>query len=203
MKQLITLLYLAFTVFSFAQVKNESTLSIDEVMQGENFVGYLPTNISWSDNSKNIYFSWNPDNDTIRSTYQVDITSNKIDKLSFNDHKQKTNTGDYTKDGLWKVYQKNGDIFLMNAKTYKIEQITNTVNRESNPQFSGDNKSIIYQSENNVFQWHIANGTTVQLTNFESGSKKTTQHETAQAKWLEDDQLELFDILGQRKFLLI
>ena len=199
MKQLITLLYLAFTVFSFAQVKNESTLSIDEVMQGENFVGYLPTNISWSDNSKNIYFSWNPDNDTIRSTYQVDITSNKIDKLSFNDHKQKTNTGDYTKDGLWKVYQKNGDIFLMNAKTYKIEQITNTVNRESNPQFSGDNKSIIYQSENNVFQWHIANGTTVQLTNFESGSKKTTQHETAQAKWLEDDQLELFDILGQRK----
>jgi len=199
MKQLITLLYLAFTVFSFAQVKNASTLSIDEVMQGENFVGYLPTNISWSDNSKNIYFSWNPDNDTIRSTYQVDITSHKIDKLSFNDHKQKTNTGDYTKDGLWKVYQKNGDIFLMNAKTYKIEQITNTVNRESNPQFSGDNRSIIYQSENNVFQWHIANGTTVQLTNFKSGSKKTTQHETAQAKWLEDDQLELFDILGQRK----
>ncbi|MGR7812602.1 prolyl oligopeptidase family serine peptidase [Lacinutrix undariae] len=199
MKQLITLLCLAFTVFSFAQVKNESTLSIDEVMQGENFVGYLPTNISWSDNSKNIYFSWNPDNDTIRSTYQVDITSNKIDKLSFNDHKQKTNAGDYTKDGLWKVYQKNGDIFLMNAKTYKVEQITNTVNRESNPQFSGDNKSIIYQSENNLFQWQIANGTTVQLTNFKSGSEKTAHHETAQAKWLEDDQLELFDILGKRK----
>ncbi|WP_452218477.1 prolyl oligopeptidase family serine peptidase [Lacinutrix undariae] len=199
MKQLITLLCLAFTVFSFAQVKNESTLSIDEVMQGENFVGYLPTNISWSDNSKNIYFSWNPDNDTIRSTYQVDITSNKIDKLSFNDHKQKTNAGDYTKDGLWKVYQKNSDIFLMNAKTYKVKQITNTVNRESNPQFSGDNKSIIYQSENNLFQWQIANGTTVQLTNFKSGSEKTAHHETAQAKWLEDDQLELFDILGKRK----
>ena len=82
-------LLLLVTSLSFAQVKNDSKLTIDQVMQGEDFVGYLPTNVSWDNNSNHIYFSWNPDNDTIRSTYKVNIKSKQIEKLSFNDLKIK------------------------------------------------------------------------------------------------------------------
>ena len=85
MRQLILLLLLFTFNLSTAQTENKSVLTIDQVMQGEDFVGYLPTDIVWSDTSKAIYFSWNPDNDTLRSTYKVDIASKKIDKLSFED----------------------------------------------------------------------------------------------------------------------
>lgn len=197
MKQFVLLISLLITVQCFGQ--NQSQLNIDQIMQGEDFVGYLPTDISWSDDSKDIYFSWNPDNDTIRSTYRVDIASKKTKKMSFEDLKQKTNTGQYSEDNQWMVYQKEGDLFLMNTKNFTKKRITNTYARESNPIFSGDQKSIIYKLNNNLFQWHINEGTTTQLTNFKSGNKRSERKLNAQDQWLEDDQLQYFNILEKRK----
>ena len=199
MKQLVLFISLLITTHSIGQIQNQSELTIDQIMQGEDFVGYLPTNVNWSDDSKNIYFSWNPDKDTIRSTYQVNIASKKVNKLSFEDLKQKTNPGKLSKDGLWTVYQKEGDLFLMNTKTFTKKQITNTIARESNPIFSGDQKSVIYELDNNLFQWHINDGTTTQLTNFKSGNERSERKLNAQDQWLEDDQLQYFNILEKRK----
>ncbi|WCO01891.1 S9 family peptidase [Psychroserpens ponticola] len=192
-------LLLLITKLSFAQVQNDSKLTIDQIMQGEDFVGYLPTDVSWSDDSKDIYFSWNPNKDTIRSTYRVDIVSKKTSKLTFDDLKQKTNAGIYSKDKQWMVYQKEGDLFLMNTTNYSKKRITNTNARESNPVFSGDQKSIIYELDNNLYQWHINEGTTTQLTNFKSGKDKSEAKLNAQDQWLEDDQLQYFNILEKRK----
>lgn len=199
MKQLIALLCLAFTTFTFGQVNNDSALSIDEIMQGDDFVGYLPTSVSWADNSKAIYFNWNPDNDTIPSTYQVDIKSKKVSKSSLEDLKQKSNLGEYSKNGQWMVYQKDGDLFLMNTSNYSKKQITNTIVRESNPMFSGDEKSIVYKRDNNLFQWDIIDGSITQLTNFKAGSEKEEPKLSAKDQWLEDDQLQYFNILEKRK----
>lgn len=199
MKQSLLFITLFLTALVTGQVENQSKLTIDQIMQGEDFVGYLPTDVSWSDDSKNIYFNWNPDNDTIRSTYQVNITSKKTSKLSFNDLKKKPNDGKYSSDRKWKVYEKEGDLFLMNTSIFSIKRITNTNARESNPIFSGDQKSIIYRLDNNLFQWQIKEGTTTQLTNFKSGNAKTDQKLNAQDQWLEDDQLKYFNILEKRK----
>jgi len=137
--------------------------------------------------------------DTIRSTYAVNVKSKAIKKLSFEELKQKSNDGDYSKDYNWKVYEKGGDLFLMDLKTYTSRRITNTLARESNPQFSGDQKSIIYQVDNNVYKWDIESGSIVQLTDFKSGKEKKEPKQSKQDEWLEDDQLKLFNILEKRK----
>jgi len=199
MKYFTAIFFLLATTLGFTQTKNQSTLTIDQVMQGENFVGYLPTNIEWSDDSKAIYFDWNPDNDTIRSTYKVPIKSKKTVKLSFEDLKSISNAGEFSKDFKWKVYDKEGDLFLMNTSTYTSKRITNTNIRESNPQFSGDQKRIIYQQANNLFQWDIEDGTTTQLTYFANGNERPEDELNAQDQWLEDDQLKYFNILEKRK----
>jgi len=199
MKPLSLLLFVFVSTVCFAQHQNQSQLSLEEIMKGDAFVGYLPTTISWADNSQDIYFSWNPDMDTIRSTYAVNVKSKAIKKLSFEELKQKPNDGDYSKDYNWKVYEKGGDLFLMDLKTYTSRRITNTLARESNPQFSGDQKSIVYQDDNNVYKWDIESGSIVQLTDFKSGKEKKEPKQSEQDKWLEDDQLKLFNILEKRK----
>ncbi|HKK12648.1 MAG TPA: DPP IV N-terminal domain-containing protein, partial [Flavobacteriaceae bacterium] len=199
MKALSLFLFVFASTLSIAQHQNQSQLSIDQIMKGEDFVGYLPKNIEWADNSQDIYFSWNPDKDTIRSTYEVDVKSKAIKKLSFEDLKQKSNSGDYSKDYKWKVYEKEGDLFLMNLNTFSKKRITNTLARESHPQFSGDQKSIVYIQGDNYFKWDIASGTTTQLTNFKNGKEKKEHPLSAQEQWLEDDQLQLFNILEKRK----
>ena len=198
MKPIPLLLCLVLSLKSLGQVENLSSLSIDQIMQGEEFVGYLPTSINWSDNSQFIYFSWNPDKDTLRSTYKADIASKNIEKLSFEELRYTTNDGDFTKDYTWKVYEKSGDLFLINNLNFNIKQITNTLSRESNPQFSGDEASIVYRMDNNLFQWSIADGTTTQLTDFNQGIDKESKP-TPQEQWLEYDQMEHFDILEKRK----
>ena len=72
MKQLSTTFLLFFTLQIFAQnVENKSVLTIAQIMQGEKFIGYSPTNISWSDDSKTVYFDWNPDDELLRSKYKI------------------------------------------------------------------------------------------------------------------------------------
>ncbi|MCK7589308.1 prolyl oligopeptidase family serine peptidase [Subsaxibacter sp. CAU 1640] len=199
MKQLTFLLLFLVTSLCLSQTENQSSLTIDQIMQGEDFVGYLPTDIEWSDDSKNIYFSWNPDNDTIRSTYEVNINTKKINKRSFEALKNSSSSGDFSKDFKWKVYEKGGDLFLQNTTDFTSKRITNTLDRESNPKFSGDQKSIIYQQSNNLYQWNIEDGTTKQLTDFKSGKEKPESKLNEQDQWLEDDQFENITILGKRK----
>lgn len=201
MKQrfLLLPLFILMSAVGVAQHQNQSPLSIDQIMKGEDFVGYLPDRMEWADNSKNIYFSWNPDKDTIRSTYAVDIQSKKIHKLSFEALKQKSRAGNYSKDDKWKVYEKGGDLFLMDLSTFSSKRITNTVAREFNPQFSGDQKEIVYQEGSNVFKWNIADGTITQLTDFKTGIERKEPELNEQDQWLEDDQLRFFDILEKRK----
>jgi len=199
MKSFSLILLVLATSFCVAQTQNQSQLSIDQIMKGETYVGYLPTDITWDDNSQDIYFSWNPDKDTIRSTYKVNIKTKAINKLTFDDLKQRSNDGEYTKDYKWKIYEKEGDLFLMDYSKFTVTRITNTLERESNPQFSGDQASIIYQKDNNIFQWNIKTGVTTQLTNFKDGKEKKEPKLSDQEQWLEDDQLKYFDILEKRK----
>ena len=199
MKQYLLWLLCITTSVGFAQTNNQSKLTIDQIMQGEKFVGYSPTQISWSDDSQNIYFSWNPDLDTIRSSYKVNIKSKDISKRTFSELKESQSSGVYSKDYKWKVYSKNGDLYLVKMANNSITQITKTEANESNPQFSGDETSIVYEKNNNLFKWHISSGTTQQLTNFKSGSEKPESKPNEQDQWLKDDQLKYFDILKIRK----
>ncbi|MEP5613184.1 MAG: alpha/beta fold hydrolase [Cyclobacteriaceae bacterium] len=198
MKLINYLLSFLITLSVFGQAENQSTLTIDRIMQGEAFVGYLPSRIEWSDDSKSIYFSWNPEKDTVRSTYKVDATTKNIQKLTFDELRDKTEDGDFTKDFSLKTYQKNGDIFIIDNANFQVKQVTNTLARESNPQFSGDETSIIYQSNNNLFKWNLTDGSTTQLTDIQKGNKEK-QKSSEQEDWLETDQLAYFDILEKRK----
>jgi dipeptidyl aminopeptidase/acylaminoacyl peptidase len=198
MKHFLLFAFLLITFNGLSQAQNQSDLSVDQIMQGEEFVGYLPTRVNWSDDSKQIYFSWNPDGDTLRSTYRADISSRKIQKLSFEELKAQTNGGDYTDDYRWKIYEKDGDLFLLNALSYAVRPVTNTLAKELNPRFSGDESSVVYESGNNLFLWNISKGSTIQLTDFKKGKEKKSKS-TDQEKWLEDDQLAHIDILSMRK----
>ncbi len=197
--------FFLFSICAYSQsgTQNMSTLTINQIMQGEGFVGYLPNNIRWSDNSGTVYFSWNPDGDTLRSTYKINVqgdakTSEPV-KVPVEELKTLAGRGTYNKARSRKVYSKNGDLFLLEMPGFKTTQITNTLEREGSPAFSGDETKIIFQKGNNLYAWEIASGTLQQLSDFKKGSKKKDAPQSERDDWLEQDQLELFEILAERK----
>ena len=61
-KILLTLSIVLWVTSSFAQTKPLTDLTVEEIMQSQSkFVGTPPSRVSWSKDSKTIFFNWNPD----------------------------------------------------------------------------------------------------------------------------------------------
>lgn len=178
---------------------NRSGLSIEQIMQGDRFVGYLPEDVYWSEDSKTIYFTWNPAMAPLRSLYKVDISGGEPLEVSSEDQKTMPEPGVYNKSGNLFLYEKNGDIFLWDKTKGQTRQITNTVDRESNPVFSGDESAIVFTKDNNLYVWTIADGTLRQLTNLKRGARRVEPVYGNQDQWLRNDQLEWMGVVKQRK----
>ncbi|MEM1121041.1 MAG: prolyl oligopeptidase family serine peptidase [Bacteroidota bacterium] len=171
-------------------------------MRGHHFVGHLPSNIYWGENSQDLYFSWNPEDELLNSLYQTDINGVTPKKVTLERQKALPSArgGAYNKDRTAKVYTKNGDLFMLDISNNSTTQITNTLARESNPVFSKDEQSIFFQMSNNLYSWSVRNGQIRQLTDFKKGKEKAkTPKLNEQEQWLQDDQLEHFDILQLKK----
>ena len=180
-------------------IENLSTLSLPQIMQGNDFVGHLPSGISWSENGRYVYFNWNPDADTLSSLYRTSRSGSFPVKVSAEEQAAKIGRGIYSADHQQKVYAKNGDIFLWDANQGFARQITNTVDRESAPRFSGNESRVLYVKSGNLYAWHRRTGETTQLSDFREGKTPSGPPTLPHRDWLQRDQLEYFRVLKERK----
>lgn len=178
----------------------QNDLSLTNIMSGDDFVGYLPKNIYWSENSKSVLFDWNPEKELNESLYKIDLKGLNPYKVGIEEQmRMPAKYGVLSNDGSRKLYEKNGDIFLYFIKSGKIDQITNTIDRESNPVFINNESSIAFRSGNNLFRLSLDNGSITQITNFiEKASERKDNKLSEQKEWIQNDEMALFDVLRKR-----
>jgi len=195
---LFSSLYL-MSYFALAQKNNLSELTIKEIMQGDDFIGHLPSNVSWSEEKDVIYFDWNPDAALSDSLYGYQLKTDKISKIDFEtEFALPASNAILNKEKSKKIYNKFGDVFVVDIATNKITQITATSDFEGQVHFTDFDTQVAYVKDQNLYKWDIKTGTTTQVTNFLKKEKK----EAAKSKkdeWINKDQLELFDVLKERK----
>ncbi|TSD64854.1 S9 family peptidase [Inquilinus sp. KBS0705] len=200
MKKILTPLLLF--VFAGASAQTMDVLTVEKIMRDPKWMGTSPSNIRWSDDSKKIYFNWNPDNAERDELFSITPANIKPQKISVAEHRDMIpEGGKWNKKLTLKTYEKNGDIYLLNIINGQSTRLINTTDRESNPTFSGDESSIIFTSGNNLFAFKLNKGELTQLTNFvkaKSDAKKT-EKDNEQAAYLKKQQLELFDIIKKNE----
>ncbi len=175
-------------------------LTVDHIMRDPKWMGTSPSEIAWSTDSKTVYFMWNPDKNKGDSLYRTSVADRRIEKVLPKERKILPSfAGSYTMDYSRRVFEKNGDIFLEFVNGGKVLQLTRTNEREYGPRFSLDEQSIVFQKGGNLFSFSLSDGALVQLTDFESGSKKAERKKTGQEGWLEKEQLNIFEVLKERK----
>ena len=185
-------------LFSSAFSQN-STINIEQIMQGTSFVGNSPSIMSWSPDGKKLYFRWNPRNLPEAHWYQTDSRASEPIMLIASEQDQMVRAiGDFNDDRSSMIFSKNGDLFLWQSTLKEPKQLTNTISRESNPRFSQDEQAIIYQSSGNLYKWELAEGKITQLSDFRNGSSQKEKPLSQQNKWLKEDQLSLIQILDER-----
>ncbi|MBF8964837.1 prolyl oligopeptidase family serine peptidase [Pontibacter sp. FD36] len=181
--------------------ENSSKLSVEKIMRDPTWIGTSPSNVFWSEDGKKIYFSWNPDANRKDSLYSVSANGGNLQKVSPQERRALPATWNarYNRAKTQKVYEKNGDIYLLDVKSGKTQQITNTVERENSPSFSHDEKKVAFVKDGNLYLWTISNGQLAQLTDFKKGSKPGEEGKNPQREWLKEQQLALLQIVRERE----
>lgn len=208
MRKILLSLSLVFWVtFSFAQTKPLTELTVEEIMQSQTkFVGTPPSRVSWSKDSKDIFFTWNPEDSGNPTSYKVSKNGGTPEK---NDDRNEGWPSSYVfNDNESKiVFVKGGDVYTMDVKSKAETQITATNARESSPRFH-TNDIITFVSDFNLFSVNTKTGLITQLTNFNIESDEETSARRSsgqnsgnreQDNWLRKDQLETSSILKERR----
>ena len=195
--------YFWILIFAFLipdPASGQDSLTLDQIMKGQDYTGYWPDNIRWSDDGQEIYFTWNPGLKTLPSLYKISLPDLVPREVLPEEEKSLPADGDYTRDFSKKVYEKYGDLFLFDCISEKTTRITNTVTAERHPLFTQNGRNIVYQAGFNLFSLSLSGGTLVQLTNFLPGTKAEKHALSTQDKWLEEEQMSLFQVMRDRKF---
>lgn len=191
-------------IISFDQsaAQEKSTLTIEKIMQDPKWMGTSPDRVYWSDKGDKLYFSWNPESKEENELFFITPSDPTPKKVSEEEEKNiPPRSGVLNKEKTKKVYSKNGDIYLLDIESGKTLQITNTLNFEGSPTFNSAENKILYSLAGNLFSWHIHSGLTEQLTDINSGNEKPkrNKYSTDQAKWLNEQQLGLLNVVDERK----
>ena len=193
-----TLAFLFLASFaSYAQ--RLAPLTVEKIMRDPKWIGVAPSNIFWGEDGKQLYFTWNPDKNPGDSLYTISTTNRIPQKVSPAVRRTlPALNGNYNRARTRKLYEKNGDVFLLDLVAGKTTQITFTTEREFNPTFSSDERKVVFIAGMNLFSWEIGTGVFVQLSDFRKGTKKSDANLTDQDKWLKADQLAYFQVLKER-----
>ena len=190
-------LFLCFAIVMYGQ-SPLGQLTVEKIMRDPKWIGTSPSTLSWSPESKTLFFNWNPENYVSDSLYSITVQNLTPRKISPTERKNLPGQIiRYNKTYTKVTYEKNGDIYLYDINSKTTRQITSTVEREIAPYFSGDDNKVIFNARQNAYSWDITSGRVSQLTDFRSGKKNTTTT-TDQERWLKKDQLAYFEVLKER-----
>lgn len=199
--------FIVVSIASYAQKQPLTQLTVNEIMQEpDQFVGASPSRVSWARDGKSIFFQWNPDGDAYSSFYKLAIGGGKPEEVEDANDGFPSNF-QYNKDKSKIVFERSGDIYIMDVKSMAEKKLTSTVGRETSPSFHSDEAIITFTTDNNLFSIDTRTGTITQLTNFKIKSDEETAARPGfnrtgnrdQDKWLSDDQLSTSEILKEQR----
>lgn len=191
------LFFLLLAVLLCGNTVDAQTLPpLEVLMQGNDFIGHSPENLRWGADSKQIYFDWKREGKLLNDLYRSNITAAAPQIVSETEQKDlHLAERVFDQNRVQQAWVKQGQLFYQrNAKAAPI-QLTQTVQGISRPRFSAAGDALFYQSGGQWFAWSTRDGSTRQLTQFQSGKAP----EKDKSDRLRQEQYELFEVLSKRK----
>lgn len=210
------------------QAGYSQTLTVEKIMRDPKWIGTSPSIISWSPDSKTVYFSWNPQNNISDSVYRFTAGEWQPQKAGYLEWQKiiAMNGGVYNSSFTQLAYVYRGDLYVWDAGTGNTTRVTQTEDAESSPRFIMKDEWLVYNRSQNLFAWNRKTGSTIQLSNITrgnetpaattagggtrsgggSGAARNTDNAArnstttgTQEQWLQQEQLDLFQVLKERK----
>ncbi len=174
-------------------------LTVDSIMRGPKLVGYPPSNLRWSGDSKELYFEWRTPGEDEAATWVVDRDGGAPRRLSDEERKTAPLT-----NGLWDAERRRilgvdrGDIVVIDTVRRTRHEITRTTGAESNPRWVRGGTHVTFVRDNNLYLVPVdgsSSGTLVQLTDV--APRRSDPRPTDSQRVLKEEEQKLLDWVAQ------
>jgi len=174
-------------------------LTVDSIMRGPKLVGYPPSDLRWSADSKELYFEWRMADEDEPATWVVNRDGGAPRRLSEEERRSAPPA-----DGVWDrghrrvLGVQDGDIVLIDSVARTRRALTRTTGRESSPRWARGESHVTFVRDSNVFILPVdpaAGGLLVQLTDV--STKKKEDNKTASQKFLEQEEAKLLEAVKE------
>lgn len=76
-------LFTSLLYTNYLQAQSLAPLTVEKIMRDPKmWIGTSPSDITWGDDSKTVYFNWNPDKNPSDSLYAYSLAGKKISKVA-------------------------------------------------------------------------------------------------------------------------
>ena len=168
-------------------------LTVDSIMRGPKLVGYPPTGLRWSGDSRELYFEWRHAGEDEPSTWVVAREGGEPRRLTDEERKKAP-----AADGVWDDAHRrvlsvdDGDVVMVDSVARARRQVTRTVEKESSPHWARRESHVSFLRGNDVYLVPLDSGAgdlVVQLT--EVSLAKAEPKPTESQSFLKDEEQKL------------
>jgi dipeptidyl aminopeptidase/acylaminoacyl peptidase len=170
-------------------------------MRGPELVGWTPSGLRWSTDSRHLYFDWRRPGEDEFSTYVVSRGGGEPRKLSDDDVKNIPPAG-----GRWDkartrvLFVEGGDIVMFDSTTGRRRHITRTTGGESSPRWARGDTHVTFVREGNLFIVPVtADATTVVAQLTDVAPRRAEPRPTDSQKFLRDEEEKLIEFIREQK----
>jgi hypothetical protein len=167
-------------------------LTVDSIMRGPKLVGYPPTGLRWSGDSRRLYFEWRRPQDDEAATWVVTRDGTDLRKLSDEERRSAPPVnGAWDKAHRRVLFADQGDIVLLDTVANTRRQVTRTIGAEANPRWARRESAITFTRDNNLFIVPLDSGEITQLTDVQA--RKRDPRETESQKFVKAEEQKLIE----------
>ncbi|WP_188361571.1 S9 family peptidase [Flavobacterium orientale] len=187
--------FTCFILFLFQLFFGQS-LTLSEIMKGDEFIGHQPENHRWSIDGTTVYFDWNPKNELGNSAFYWKKGMKNPEKVAPSDLIAARIRNDNQTDFPTLFFINQGVLYEFDKKTKKKKKIYQSSQGVSNVRRSSNPNQIFFNQNNNLFQLDTKAATLIQITNFK-GTKTGSKED--KSNFLSEQQSELFQFIKDQE----
>jgi dipeptidyl aminopeptidase/acylaminoacyl peptidase len=176
-----------------AAAPGKLTLTVDSIMRGPNLVGYPPSGLRWSGDSRDLFFEWRKPGEKEGATYVLSQNTTTPRRLTDEERKLAPPVS-----GAWDearrrvVFADGGDIVVLDTVARTRQQVTRTTAPESGPRWARHDTAVTFVSQNNLFMVPLATGSIEQLTDVKPRRRET--RDTDSQKYVREQEAALLQV---------
>jgi len=169
------------------------TLTVDSIMRGPDLVGYPPSGLRWSGDSRDLFFEWRKPGEKEGATYVLSQNTTAARRLTEEERKLAPPVA-----GAWDeahrrvVFAEAGDIVVLDTVARTRQQVTRTTAPEFGPRWARGDTAVTFVSQNNLFMVPLATGSIEQLTDVRPRRRETRDSDSQ--KFVREQETALLQV---------